>query len=324
MAITYSTDEIHPRDRVAYWYEVVSKNLARHQFHSRVGSAFHGSVEVGALGALTVAAFESDPCGSKRSQRDAAHCYNDELVLSLQLAGRTLVQQDGREAILDGSSFSFMDMSRACTATRLTRTRSVVISIPRRSLEARLGNVAGLSARAMCASNPLTGLAAEFLALLPARLDALTGPSGSLVAEQALDLIALAYSSEASERGVTLSSPRFVALLRLKSVVESRLRDPELKPATVAAAAGISVRYANDLLSHEGFSVVRYIQHRRLERCRQALEDAAQVHRLISEIAFAWGFSDLSHFIRRFRTAYGMTPGDYRRRAQEASRREQE
>jgi AraC-like DNA-binding protein len=36
---------------------------------------------------------------------------------------------------------------------------------------------------------------------------------------------------------------------------------------------------------------------------------------MIGEIAFSWGFSDLSHFVRRFRAAYGMTPGDYRRRA---------
>jgi AraC-like DNA-binding protein len=118
---------------------------------------------------------------------------------------------------------------------------------------------------------------------------------------------------------VTLSSPRAIALLRVKSAVERRLGDPELKPAAVAAEAGISVRYANDLLSQEGSSVERFILHRRLERCRQALEDTAQDHRLIGEIAFAWGFSDLSHFGRRFRATYGMTPGDYRRHARETA-----
>jgi AraC family transcriptional regulator, positive regulator of tynA and feaB len=75
------------------------------------------------------------------------------------------------------------------------------------------------------------------------------------------------------------------------------------------------VRYANDLLSQEGSSIERYVQRRRLERCRRALEDPKQAHRLIGEIAFAWGFSDLSHFSRRFRATYGMTPSDYRRRA---------
>jgi AraC-like DNA-binding protein len=113
------------------------------------------------------------------------------------------------------------------------------------------------------------------------------------------------------------SSRREIALYRLKAMIEARLCDPALKPAAAAAAAGISVRYANDLLSQEDYSIERYILHRRLERARRALENPSQARRSIGEIAFAWGFSDLSHFVRRFRFTYGLTPGDYRRRAKE-------
>jgi AraC-like DNA-binding protein len=35
-------------------------------------------------------------------------------------------------------------------------------------------------------------------------------------------------------------------------------------------------------------------------------------HRHVSEIAFAWGFNDLSHFGRVFREHYGMPPRDWR------------
>jgi AraC-like DNA-binding protein len=152
--------------------------------------------------------------------------------------------------------------------------------------------------------------------MLPSRVDTLDAAAGSKLAEQALDLIALAVAEEAGPSGVTLSSVRKATLFRLKSVIEAHLREPQLRPAAVAAETGISVRYANALLSQEGLSVERYILHRRLERCRQALEDGAQAHRLIGEIAFGWGFSDLSHFGRRFRAAYGLSPGDCRRRAQ--------
>jgi AraC-like DNA-binding protein len=100
----------------------------------------------------------------------------------------------------------------------------------------------------------------------------------------------------------------------LKSVIEARLYDPGLKPAAVAAAAGISSRYANALLARHGTSLERLIQQRRLERCRDALDDPAQVHRTIGEIAFGWGFADLSHFGRRFKTEYGLSPTDYRQR----------
>ena len=134
-----------------------------------------------------------------------------------------------------------------------------------------------------------------------------------------LTVVALAFSEMDGDCGRVLCSPRGTTLYRLKSVIEARLCHPDLKPAAAASAAGISVRYANALLSQEGSSVERYILYRRLERCRRALEDMAQAHRMIGEIAFAWGFSDLSHFVRRFRAAYGTTPSDYRRQVQEGA-----
>ena len=42
--------------------------------------------------------------------------------------------------------------------------------------------------------------------------------------------------------------------------------------------------------------------------------DPRRAHRTIGEIAFAWGFSDLSHFGRRFKAEFGVSPGEYRRR----------
>jgi AraC-like DNA-binding protein len=39
-----------------------------------------------------------------------------------------------------------------------------------------------------------------------------------------------------------------------------------------------------------------------------------QAQRTITDIAFAWGFSDQSHFNRRFKAEYGCAPRDYRQR----------
>jgi AraC-like DNA-binding protein len=96
-------------------------------------------------------------------------------------------------------------------------------------------------------------------------------------------------------------------------VIVNHLSDPEFKPCDAAAAAGISVRYANALLSHKGTSVERYIMTLRLDRCRRTLEDRTQLHRTIADIAFGWGFLDVSHFCRRFKAEFGSSPRDYRR-----------
>jgi len=67
----------------------------------------------------------------------------------------------------------------------------------------------------------------------------------------------------------------------LKATIESRLHDPDLKPMTAAAAAGISVRYANALMAQEDTGLAAYIIARRLERCRRVLDDPAQARRTI-------------------------------------------
>jgi AraC family transcriptional activator of tynA and feaB len=87
-----------------------------------------------------------------------------------------------------------------------------------------------------------------------------------------------------------------------------------LKPVSVAAAARISVRYANSLLAQEGTSLERYIMTRRLERSREALECATNLVRTVGDIAYGFGFSDLSHFSRRFKERFGCSPGEVRPR----------
>jgi AraC-like DNA-binding protein len=86
----------------------------------------------------------------------------------------------------------------------------------------------------------------------------------------------------------------------------------------VAKAAGVSVRYANALLAEENTSIMRFTWARRLARCRQALEDPLQNHRTLCEIAYGWGFSDMTHFGRSFKAMYGVLPRDYRQCAKRA------
>jgi AraC-like DNA-binding protein len=319
MAIVYATRGVHPRDRISYWVDVATKAFVRHTFTSLNGPSYMGDIRLGALDGLGVSAFACDPCEVVRSPSDIARADSDDVLLCLQRSGKGIFAQNGRQAVNEKGSFLLIDSRRPFSITFPERTRSITFKVPRRGLEARVGSLSGLTALPITADAAVGGLVSGFLSMLPSRVDALEGAVCSKLAEQALDLVALAVSEQLGQAGPTLSSARSTALFRLKSVIETHLREPGLRPAAAAAAAGISVRYANDLLSQEGTSTERYIQHRRLERCRLALEDPAQACRMIGEIAFSWGFSDLSHFGRRFRAAYGLTPGDYRRRRQEAT-----
>ena len=81
----------------------------------------------------------------------------------------------------------------------------------------------------------------------------------------------------------------------------------------VAAHLGITPRYLHMLFETDGLSFTKFVVEQRLARSHQMLLDPRMVERTISAIAFAAGFSDLSHFNRAFRQHFGKTPTDTRR-----------
>lgn len=311
----YSTHDVHPRERLSYWREVATRGYVEHDFTPDNTGAFSGSVKITTLPGLGLASFEVDAARVTRSERYAARADCGDILLCLQREGESGIFQDGRETVLDGRGLFLIDPIRPFEIDLRTRSASVVVKVPRAMLEARLGNLAGLTARPVTSSSAIGTVAMGFLELLPEQAEAFDDVAGLKVAEQLLDLAALAFTT-GHPGGAALSSPKAVALLRLKATVERLLIEPGLKPERIAAETGISVRYANTLLAEENWSIERYVTERRLERCRHALEDAAQSHRSVGEIAFNWGFSDLSHFGRRFKARYGLTPTDYRRQSE--------
>jgi AraC family transcriptional activator of tynA and feaB len=314
MAFFFTTQDVRPGERLSYWRDIMG--LVPHDFRSSAGEAFLGSVRSEMLDDILLSEFECDPCEVHRSATNIGQSDCDDFLLCAQLSGRSVFSQFDRQAVAENGSFVLLDPRHPFTVSYQGHTKSVSVKLPRRAFEERLGTAAMLSVQTLDVRRPLSGLASGFLSMLPSRVERVGNSMAKQLADQTLDLLALALSVE-TDSSVALSSRSGIALFGLKSIIEARLSDPTLKPAAVAEAAGMSVRYANELLSREGSSVERYILHRRLERARRALTDPAQAHRRINEIGFAWGFSDLSHFGRRFRAAYGMTPGDYRRSALE-------
>jgi AraC-like DNA-binding protein len=306
--------DIHPRDRLAYWYDVACKVLVKHECRIARPSAFDATMLHAALGDLGVVNIESLGLrGGGRTARAIRNAEDDVFFLCLQLDGSATLSQDGREAVITPGDFTLLDAQRPFTWRYTAHWKQVIIKIPHRALKTRLATSSDLTAYAVRHNSGVGGLASGYISMLPKHIGALQPTAKPLVAEHVLDLAALALAADTGKDTPALSSARAVALLHLRSVIESRLTDPSLSPGTAASAAGISVRYANDLLSEQATSLERYIVSRRLERCRRALEDPRQAHRTISEIAYAWGFSDLSHFDRRFKAVFGTSPGDHRR-----------
>jgi AraC-like DNA-binding protein len=129
----------------------------------------------------------------------------------------------------------------------------------------------------------------------------------------ALDALVLRLAEglvEGAADGGPVPAPRvdLGALDRARAFLDDRraiVRSTELEAVT-----GLS-RYelARQFRVRYGTSPYRYSLMRRLDVARSGLREGTP----LAEVALAAGFADQAHFTRRFRSAYGVTPGRYAR-----------
>lgn len=312
MEILFSTADVHPRDRFDYWHEGACRTLVNHDSEPECRPTFQASMQTAVLTDLRLVMFTNSPMDVTRAPRHIAQATSDELFVCRQLSGVLALEQNGREVVLEAGDVTLVDPLLSYAGRFSSSSNLLVVGIPRSALEARLGAIQEMVFRLISPSDAEGGLTSSFLAMLPAYVDRIGPTAREIVTNQVLDLLAVSLSKAAGADRPKVSSAHSLALLKLRAAIEARLTDPALNVGAVAAAAGISVRYANAVLAREDTSIMRLIQSRRLSRCRRALEDPLQVSRTLSEIAYGWGFSDMTHFGRRFKAAYGALPSEYR------------
>jgi len=163
------------------------------------------------------------------------------------------------------------------------------------------------------APNGFGELFVRMLEVAARHLDMLSDAEWSAAAQGLADLLPtlMRQVPAASDLNPGTAS-KAATLQRLCQAIERRLDDPDLTPAKVAAAEGISERYLQKLFGGTGSSFTHYLRERRLQRTCADLANPAEAHHSISEIAFRAGFNDSAHFSRAFRHRFGVSPREYR------------
>lgn len=312
MPIQFTTDDSPGYRRLALWQDIVCDVFVGLDCKSDLGSAFRGSVTQAPLGR----AICSDVCSDRqhvfRTPSRIARSDQDYVLIALGNRGDGGVVQDGRETVIHPGEFALYDTTRPYELKFNDSFTQTIFKVPRDMLQRRLGGTETLTAIAFGADVPLERLAYDFIFRLCQSADRLAPGNAAALSEQAVDLLAMALSERLGRTSLPSSTHRSALLYRLKAHIRAHLADPELSLPETAAALGISPRYVNDLLADEDMSFQRYVLAERLAQCRRDLASPVLAHRHISEIAFAWGFNDLSHFGRVFREHFGMSPRDFR------------
>ena len=151
-------------------------------------------------------------------------------------------------------------------------------------------------------------LASALSNVTPASVGA-SGVPPTVVAEQIVSLLALA---SAGEDPMTATTHKRALLRRVTETIRERCHEPDLDPAAVAAALGVSRRYVHLLFASAGTTFSQELYACRLHRAQRLLCDKRFDGLGIAEIAWNCGFSEPSHFTRRFRERFGSPPSAYR------------
>jgi AraC-like DNA-binding protein len=257
---------------------------------------------------------ESVDDGAGRQPRTADAVGKHRYVLILQLEGASEVEQGCAKVSLKTNDLLLLDTRVPGRMRSSTRSRQLRVYLRDAPVSQQL---AGRHPPPIGAISATCGLAVGLRCLILA----MGGDVGRLTHQEQwglqaalfdLALAAVGADPARSESGAPPTAAGLRRLALLQESVESRLSDPGLCPARIAAEHGISTRQLHRLFKQTGTPFGAFVRRRRLERCRDDLADPQLRPLPMTEIAFRWGFSDSAHFSRCFRAAFGCTARDFR------------
>ena len=313
MSVIVRTPQVQPTQRLDFWRHAVSDTFVPLDVSGATGPAFRAEMRGGPLGTVQMFDVNAERHRVQRTPALISRSAPDLYKLSIQLRGSALLCQDDREATLGPGDFAIYDTCRPYQMAFDDAFRMLVLVFPHKLLSLSQERIRQLTAVAVSGRRGTGALVSPFLLRVARHLDEYDPASTPRLADTALDLLMTSFAERLDcPSAVPAQARRRALLLSIHAFIDSRLDDPELDPASIAAAAHISTRYLHKLFEGEGLTVAGWIRARRLEHCRRDLLDPLLRHQTVSAIAARWGITDPARFSRQFRAAFGQTPSDYR------------
>jgi AraC-like DNA-binding protein len=312
MLVRFSTDDLPPRDRVRFWCDYFAK-----QAHSITPSvipdpgAFHAEASGPVAGEFALLDVKS---GLERVQRTAADVAKDKTEAffirrfrqpAIWTAATATMPVD---FIHEPGDFCVSSTEWRFEAESKGPASFDMLLIPQAAFSPLLAG--GRLARPfrLPGASPLGSLLGAAMDAAKAQVPLLPDELGEAVLRNLCGLVALACgaSDEGAERSRDLL--RSAQLAAVKRHVDLHLADPNLSPASAAAALGISSRQLHRLFESSGSTFARHILRQRLLRCRDTIAGATGTGRSVVDIAFGWGFNSMATFYRAFASEFGNPP----------------
>ena len=269
---------------------------------------FVASWEFASLGAIDfcrvrASAHELARVGAKRD------C--DNMIVVLQIRGSSHFQQSNREVLLAPGQWSIYEIVKGETVNVSDGSESLVLIIPREKIDSKCYELNQLTVRLFSGGVGVGKLAWNFMRSAFEEISNLDSQSESDIVDTISHLIRLTLIECSGDAAV--QSGQGALRDRIKSYIRMHLRDPELSLDQIAAALNCTKRYLHKAFQGEGISISDYIWKLRLDRCHAEILNPNSRAKVITDIAFSWGFNSSAHFSKAFKERFGAPPNRYRK-----------
>ena len=243
---------------------------------------------------------------SERTYRDARFAGADYYYAVFQVAGRSVFTQNDEMAQLAVGDIALLDAARpaACFANKSQWLR---LQLSRQSLVSHLGFEPQGGSYAS-GSTPVTRLLFDLVREADKAERSQSSPADSYLQLAVYDLLGALFAPSIS---ASVSRHADQLFARVRAIINDGFADPDFSPRSVAAEARISLRYLQKLFTARGSTCSDLIYSLRLDHAVRLLRRRASLgtNQPLSEIAYACGFRDYTHFARKFRHRFGHSPG---------------
>ena len=310
--LRFWSDDYPPQKRLPAWADVLSRMLLKVQAEPLTGTPFQVDACLRALPDVHFGTGLFGPMIARRTPEIVANDNRDFYII-INLEGPFRIRMPRIEFILDEGDACFLSCAEEAYFIRPVPGRLTCARVNGPRLKSQLPDAMEFSGLAIRRGNEPLRLLATYLRDMDDH-QGLTGAElRTLVTAHIFNLIALALSSTRATADAT--APGATRLDAIKRFVTDNLSDQALSTSRIAAASRMSVRQIQRLFESEETTFSEFLLLQRLRSVHEALTDARQSHRSISEIALACGFGDVSYFNRAFRNHYGASPTAIRRAA---------
>lgn len=300
-------------DSFELWHQVTCRNYSNSELRRSDDGPFAAGISMRPFGPVGLSDVWSSSGAAQliRGTDDIRRDQRDHFMLFHVTDGGIGLEQDGRQAQAEAGDLFLYDQTRPLRLNFKPHYRAWMLSIPRPMLEQRVSRSQALTASLVSGSSAL----GTFTGGIIRQLEGIGASEERHVIERvagsALDIISATFEAEAGLELSSRTAPHRL-LARAEAFIRTNLHDPALDIGTIARAMNTSQRTLNRAFARNGTTPMRWLWQQRLAGADHAL--AVSPGKSVMDIAFSYGFSDVSHFSRTFKKAFGTSPRARRRR----------